>query len=137
MDLYADNILDHYRHPRGKEALPSPTIVHKELNPSCGDELTVELIIKNGKIEQIGWSGEGCAISQAGMSMLSEELTGTSLEEIEEMKPQHMYDLLGVPVGLRRVKCALLALHTVRNASLKTRDKPEEDWSKFLMYLSQ
>ncbi len=132
MDLYAENILDHYRHPRGKTSLENPTIEHKEKNPSCGDELTVQLIINNGKVEQIGWSGEGCAISQAGMSMISEELIGKKLEEIDQLEPKFMHDLLGVPVGPRRIKCALLALHTVKNAVRKGGGEKERSWTEML-----
>ncbi len=132
MDLYAENILDHYRHPRGKVSLQNPTIVHKEINPSCGDELTIELIINNGKVEQIGWSGDGCAISQAGMSMASEEWIGKNLEEIDQLKPTFMNDLLGVPVGPRRVKCALLALHTMKNAVRKAKGGKERSWTEML-----
>lgn len=119
MDLYAENILDHYRHPRGKQALESPTVKHEEVNVSCGDALTVSLKIENERVTEVGWEGSGCAVSQAAMSMLSEELAGKSLKEVESLKKEDVYELLGVPIGPRRVKCALLGLDAIMNALRK------------------
>lgn len=130
MDLYAENILDHFRSPRGKEPLGKPTVSHHEINASCGDELTVELKIENGMITGFSWSGTGCAISQAAMSMLSEELIGISLKEIEAMKPEHIKELLGVPVGTRRIKCALLCLHALKNAVRKYGKQKSQSWTE-------
>ena len=116
MDLYAENILDHYRHPRGKQLLASPTVTHEEVNISCGDALKVFLTIKNDCIAEVGWDGSGCAISQAAMSMLSEEIVGKSLVEVEAIKKENIFAMLGVPIGARRLKCALLGLQAVKNA---------------------
>lgn len=128
MDLYADNILDHYRHPRGKGMLAEPTVTHEEVNMSCGDAVTVQLEIRDGGIAAVRWDGAGCAISQAAMSMLSEELPSTSLHALDALGKESMYDLLGVPIGPRRVKCALLGLHTVKNALRKFQGKPLRPW---------
>ncbi len=128
MDLYAENILDHYRHPRGKRPVTAPTVTHEEINVSCGDALTISLVIANDQITAVGWEGSGCAISQAAISMLSEELTGKSLKEIESMTKEDVYELLGVPVGPRRFKCALLCLHTLKNAVRKFRGDPAGGW---------
>lgn len=128
MDLYAENILDHYRHPRGKQALPSPSVTHEEVNLSCGDALTVQLQIEGDRVTSVGWEGSGCAISQAAMSMLSEELAGKLLKEIESMQKESVYDLLGVPIGPRRVKCALLCLHAVKNAVREYKGQPMQGW---------
>lgn len=134
MDLYAENILDHYRDPRHKvESLitnnQSPNeVVHSEKNISCGDEITVALDIENNVITSIKWTGSGCAISQAGMSIFSEELEGKSVDEILKMKKDTVYALLGVPIGPRRFKCALLCLHTVKNAIRKYEGKEPQMW---------
>ncbi len=130
MDLYADNILDHYRHPRGKGTLPSPSATHEEKNLSCGDELTVQLTIEDGKIADVTWQGTGCAISQAAMSMLFEELIGMKTDTLLSLSANHIYQLLGVPVGPRRVKCALLGLHTLKNAVYKLQNEPVQSWNK-------
>ncbi len=130
MDLYAENILDHYRHPRGKSPVADATVRHEEKNLSCGDALTVELMLKDGIITDIGWSGDGCAISQAAMSMMAEEITGKSAAEVAAMKPEEVHALLGVPVGPRRFKCALLCLHVLKNALRKTEGKDTQSWTE-------
>ena len=128
MDLYAENILDHYRDPRNlrTENTPPPSgrglggggqlLEHSADNPACGDKLTVYLQLHDDVINNITWEGEGCAISQAGMSMLSEELIGKTKDDVLQMNKDDVYEMLGVPIGPRRFKCALLCLHTVKNA---------------------
>lgn len=118
MDLYADNILDHYRHPRNSGRLDAPSVTREEINASCGDHLTLDLHITDGRISAVRWSGEGCAISQAAMSILSEELTGMPVADALALPPARIRELLGVPVGTRRLKCAFLCLHALKNALL-------------------
>lgn len=130
MDLYAENILDHYKHPRKKESLVTASISHEEKNLSCGDALKIDLMIEDGKVTQLGWNGEGCAISQAAMSILAEELESKTVEEIESITPKNVYDLLGVPVGPRRFKCALLCLHTLKNALNLYGGKVAQSWTE-------
>lgn len=130
MDLYAENILDHYRSPRGKVRLRSPTVSHEEINHSCGDALRLDLKIEGGKVVEVGWDGTGCAISQASMSILSEDLIGKSEAEIDRMSQKDMYEMLGVPVGPRRFKCALLSLHTLKNALRKSQGKGVQTWTE-------
>jgi nitrogen fixation protein NifU and related proteins len=126
MDLYAENILDHYKHPRNTGHIASPTVSHREENLSCGDDLTVDLVITDGVIDEVKWRGEGCAISQAAMSLLSEELTGMTADEAMGTTKEEVLQMLGVPVGPRRLKCALLSLHTLRNAlRLAARQEPQ------------
>ncbi len=128
MDLYADNILDHYRHPRGQQPLKKFDAERNEENLSCGDELAVRLKIEKDTIAGVSWEGTGCAISQAAMSMLSEELTGMTVEAAGNLKPERIYELLGVPVGPRRFKCALLSLHTLKNALRVHARKEPQGW---------
>lgn len=141
MDLYAENILDHYRHPRGK--FPNPEtkirngITHTEHNPSCGDSLTVGITTENGVITDVAWDGEGCAISQASMSMLAEELTGKRTEEIHGMSKAQMMEMLGVAIGPRRVKCALLGLHTLKNTLRIAKKNGPQTWLETLEVTGQ
>lgn len=128
MDVYAENVLDHYRHPRGKQPIDAPTVSHQEINLSCGDELTLQLVLRDGMVERAGWSGTGCAISQAGMSMLMEDLEGRNAKELEKLRKEDLYALLGVPIGPRRTKCALLALHTLKNVLRKAKSLPAQGW---------
>ena len=128
MDLYAENILDHYRDPRNKGEGKEATISHSEKNISCGDEVTVHLTLKDDAVEKIEWEGVGCAISQAGMSIFAEEFEGHSTDALLKMKKSDIYELLGVPVGPRRFKCALICLHTVKNALRKNSGKNPQSW---------
>jgi len=128
MDLYAENILDHYRDPRNRGAGKGAGITGKEENPSCGDALTLHLWIEGNVLRKIEWEGTGCAISQAAMSMLSEEITGKSVPEILALKKDNVYAMLGVPVGPRRYKCALIGLHALKNTLLKYEGKEPQSW---------
>ena len=113
IDMYMENILDQYKHPRNFGILEHATHKHKENNPLCGDEIEVMLIIKNGKVEDVKFMGKGCAISMASASMLTQEIKGKSIEEVKKMTPDHILDMLGIPVGPVRLKCALLSLEVV------------------------
>lgn len=128
MDLYAENILDHYRDPRNIGEGKTSTVSHSEKNISCGDEITVHLTINEDVIEKIEWEGVGCAISQAGMSIFAEEFEGKSVDAVMSMKKDDIYELLGVPVGPRRFKCALICLHTVKNALRSHIGKDSQSW---------
>lgn len=126
MDLYAENILDHYRDPRNTGS--NGAISYKADNPACGDELTVYLTIEGDVISKIEWEGTGCAISQAGMSMLSEELEGMKVNDVTKMNKDDIYEMLGVPVGPRRFKCALICLHAVKNAIRSHSGNSPQSW---------
>lgn len=132
MDLYAENILDHYRDPRHKvesgKWKVANVITHSEANVSCGDEITVALEIKDNVVTSIEWNGTGCAISQAGMSIVAEEFEGETTDALLKMKKSDVYELLGVPVGPRRFKCALICLHTIKNALRKHNGKDPQSW---------
>lgn len=136
MDLYAENILDHYRHPRHKSPLPAGErqgeglVIQHENNPACGDEITIRFDITNGCIQSFSWDGTGCAISQAAMSMLSEEMESKSLKEIDTLTKEDIFTLLGVPISPRRLKCALLGLHTLKNAVFKAKGEDPQSWTK-------
>jgi nitrogen fixation protein NifU and related proteins len=115
-DLYRDYILDHYKRPRNFGELESVDLQAHEHNPLCGDELSVQIKVTDGKIEDLRFQGHGCAISQAAASIASEELKGMPLEEIGGLDADWALDLLGIPVSATRRKCALLGLKTVRGA---------------------
>ncbi len=130
--LYAENILEHYRHPQHKHTLTDATVTHEEINASCGDKITLQLIIEEGKVADVGWEGTGCAISQASMSLLSDELMGKTEGELEQMRPSAIHDLLGIDVGLQRIKCALLSLHALKNALRTRHGKEPQTWKETL-----
>lgn len=113
-ELGLELLLDHYKDPRNYGHLERPDIVYEEGNPSCGDQIRIEIKLNGSTIEDIRFSGKGCAISQAAASMLTEELKGKSLEDVKHFDKDQMLELLGVQVNPMRLKCALLALKIVK-----------------------
>ena len=112
--MYQEVILDHYKHPRNKGHLDSPSISHFDHNPFCGDEITLELEIQDGVVVQAAFDGRGCAISQASASMMTEEIIGKTLEELRGWTKEDILDLLGIEIGPVRLKCALLPLKALK-----------------------
>jgi nitrogen fixation NifU-like protein len=113
-DLYRENILDHSQHMRHKGVLDPADIDLEMSNPLCGDRLRLTLRLdENRRIAAIGWSGEGCAISQASASMLGEAILGKTLDEVQQIGRQDVLDMIGIPLSMNRVKCGLLSLKTV------------------------
>lgn len=116
-DLYRDEILEHYRNPHNFGTLPSPDAVHEGHNPLCGDRITLMLAIDaGGAIEDVAFSGRGCAISQASASLLTDRLRGLSLQDAEALTNQDVLDLLGIDISPARLKCALLSIDTLKRA---------------------
>ncbi len=118
MDLYSENILFHYKHPEHYGTLENPTVSVMEYNPLCGDRIQLDIKAEDGKIIDIGFSGSGCAISQAASSMLTEKILGKTWQEIQEMTNEKVFEMLGVPISPARVKCALLALVAAKKAAI-------------------
>ncbi len=115
-DIYRENILDHYRNPHNKGELKGFNFTDKENNPLCGDTIEAFIRVEDGKVKGISWKGSGCAISQASMSMLTDEIKGKSVEEIKKMTKDDIVKMLGIKLGIVRLKCALLGLKTISKA---------------------
>ena len=124
-DLYRDEILEHYREPHNFGTIDEPSAVHEGHNPLCGDRITMMLIVDDaGNVSDVAFSGRGCAISQASASLLTDEVKGRPVAEIEAMTNQDILDLLGIEISPARLKCALLSLDTLQHA-LGERDGEE------------
>jgi len=124
-DLYRENILDHYRYPRNKGHLDAPDIHYHDVNPFCGDEITMEVQLEGDRIRAVAFDGKGCAISQASASMLTEEIVGMTLDEVKALDKDFILDMLGIPIGPVRLKCALLALKTIKAGVWGMEEWPE------------
>jgi nitrogen fixation NifU-like protein len=115
-DLYRDYILEHYRRPHNFGVLEAPTASYEGANPLCGDRITMMLAVEDGVIRDVAFTGRGCAISQASASLLTDEIKGKTVAEVEAMTPDDLLELLGIEISPARLKCALLSLDTVSHA---------------------
>ncbi len=115
-DFYREYILEHYRHPHNHGQLENPTISHEEYNPLCGDRIRIDLLIADGTIQDVRFSGKGCAISQAAASILTDEIKGKSVDEAKQFSKEELLELIGIPLDKNpvRLKCALLSLKTLK-----------------------
>lgn len=111
-DLYAQQILELWRNPRNFGTMENPSASARETNPLCGDEIILQLRIEgkgeDARIVEAKFSGQGCAISRASASLLTDYLKGKTLEEAHGISEEKVKELLGVPISAGRIKCALL-----------------------------
>jgi nitrogen fixation NifU-like protein len=117
-NLYRDFILEHYKRPHNKGHLDPHDLHFADSNPTCGDEMSMTLVLDASRqeIADVAFDGRGCAISQASASILTDGLRGQSLDQVREMDPKDLLDELGVPIGPARLKCALLAYKVLQGA---------------------
>ena len=129
--LYREVILDHYKSPRNHGLLDPSDAVAEGQNPLCGDEITVTVRFGEGDVvERVGFEGQGCAISQAATSMLTELVTGKTAQEIAAMPKEELLDEIGIPLTPVRLKCALLGLGVLKVALNKAAGTPlPEEWA--------
>lgn len=121
-DMYREIILDHARNRRHWGLLSPNDFDHEEHNPLCGDHLHLTMRIdEQGIIREVGWEGSGCAISQASASMLGELLVDMPVSEAQKLDKQTIFDLIGIPLTINRVKCATLSLKSLLVGLVGTR----------------
>ena len=115
-DLYRDYILEHYRRPHNFGVIEDPTASFEGSNPLCGDRITMQLGIENGVVERVGFTGRGCAISQASASLLTDEIKGKPVADVAAFRADDLLDLLGIDISPARLKCAMLSHDTLQKA---------------------
>jgi nitrogen fixation NifU-like protein len=113
--MYRDEILDLYKNPRNEGELDTEYRSEGE-NSSCGDSTEIFVEIEDGKIKDVKHQTEGCAISTASISILTDEIEGMTLEEVESLDRDWMLEKMGIEISPMRVKCAVLGLKTVQEA---------------------
>ena len=117
---YQARILEHYKHPHNRGTLDPATHRARESNPLCGDDITLTLRADGAnRIEEVRFDGEGCAISMASASLLTDAVKGKSLEEAAALEKTAVLESLGVPLSTVREQCALLPLRALKSAVVR------------------
>ncbi len=118
-DFYKEYILDHYRNPRNFGHLERVDVTAEDLNPLCGDTIKMELALDDERrVQDIKFSGRGCAISQASASMLTGTVKGMKLEDVAKLSQDAVLDNVGIGISPTRMKCAMLGLKVLKSAAL-------------------
>ena len=124
-ELYRDQILEHYKRSHNFGHVEDPDLEFEDTNPFCGDEQHVTIKLDaSDRVAEIAFEGKGCAISTAATSLLTDELTGMSREELLRLPKDYVLELLGIDISATRMKCAMLGIKVVKSAAL---GKPA-DW---------
>jgi nitrogen fixation NifU-like protein len=124
--MYREQIIDLYEHPLNQGRIEAADFSYEEDNPLCGDVIRIEVRLdEKQQVADVKWSGEGCAISQASASLLTEEIKGKTLEEVKTYSKDDLLELLGIQLSMTRVKCALLSLKVLK-AGAYGLPEPEE-----------
>jgi nitrogen fixation NifU-like protein len=117
-DFYRDYILDHYRNPRNFGSLEHSDAEAEDLNPLCGDQIRMQLKLDDGVVQDVRFSGRGCAISQASASMLTETVKGMKLADVAKLSKDAVLENVGIGISPTRMKCAMLGLRVLRSAAI-------------------
>lgn len=118
-ELYRDQILEHYKRPHNFGRLEEFDLEHEDTNPFCGDEQHVYIKLdESGRVSEVSFEGQGCAISTAATSLLTDELRGRTREELLRIPKEEVLELLGIEISATRMKCAMLGVKVVKSAAL-------------------
>ena len=118
-DELMELIMDHYENPRNFGKMDSPDVEQTGGNPGCGDKITVQLKITDGTVEDIMFEIEGCIVSQAGTSLISEKIKNMPIEEIMNLNSDKMKEILSKDIVIRRPQCSNLGIETIKSAIRK------------------
>ena len=115
-DMYREHIMDLYKNPSNFGIMKNPTHKKTEYNSLCGDEITVQLKVKDGKVKDVKFNGSGCVISMVSASLITEKIREMSTEDIKKLNREDIMKLLKIKINPLRIKCALLPLEAAKRA---------------------
>lgn len=116
MDIYREEILEHYKNPHNFGDFDEPSVQAREANASCGDLIELQLVIEDSRVSDARFKGVGCALSVAAASLLTDELKGLGLDEAKALDEDFILGLMGIEVGSMRMKCISLPLRALNKA---------------------
>ncbi len=115
--IYQQQIIDLYKYPINKKIIEDADLDYGDKNPSCGDDIRIYIKLDDDqKVIDVGFQGSGCAISQASTCLLTDEIKGMTLEEMEKLSNDDLLELLGIEITHARMKCAILSLKVLEGA---------------------
>src|SRR5262249_43530930 len=124
--LYSNVLLDHFRHPRNYGSLDAPDISNEQFNPLCGDRIRLELKLEHSTVNEARFKGDGCAISMAATSLLTELVLGKDIEELTNFPDEQLISAFESNIQPARLQCALLPLQALREGLKNYRTNPPE-----------
>ncbi|MFQ5427288.1 MAG: Fe-S cluster assembly sulfur transfer protein SufU [Gaiellales bacterium] len=129
-DFYRELILDHYKNPRNAGEIDPADAHASGQNPLCGDEVDITVSLRGEIVDDVRFTGRGCAISQAATSMLTDLARGRTVDDVAGMERQELLDEIGIQLSPVRLKCAILGLGVLKVALHKARGTPlPEEWA--------
>ena len=114
--MYKEHIMELYKSPANYGELENPTHKHTETNSSCGDEITMQFIVKDRKISDVKFSGSGCVMSIVSSSLLTDKIKGMNVEDAKKLTKDDVLELLKINVNPARLKCITVPLYAVKNS---------------------
>ncbi len=123
MNIYKEDLLDHYKNPRNCRTMLEPDINSGEYNPACGDRVEIQAKINGQFVKEVSFTGNGCVVSLATASKLTEVCINKSLNEILNFDDNFVISLIGINLGPTRIKCALLSLQALKKGIDKLNSK--------------
>ncbi|MDE1761835.1 MAG: SUF system NifU family Fe-S cluster assembly protein [Candidatus Micrarchaeota archaeon] len=130
LDIYAERLIQYYERPHNKGKISDASVHMHEENVTCGDVITIYLKIEGGKVSDVKFEGDGCAISMASASMVTDFIKGKSIEEVEGMNVGTVMQVIGIDPGPARLHCATLSMRAIKGAVFAFEHKPMDASTK-------
>jgi nitrogen fixation NifU-like protein len=125
-EMYREQMIELFRNPMNHGELDPHTFSYEEDNPLCGDVIRMDVLMgEDGRVADVRWRGDGCAVSQVSASLLTDDIKGKTLNELKNYDKQDLLDLLGIPLSMARMKCALLSLKVLKAGAYGIPDPQE------------